>query len=63
MNKTICDLCKTKEANKNFKVKENKEFASYDCRYVYQFRDWVRIDICNDCYKKLWEIKNKHDGE
>ena len=53
MLKTICDICKTNEAHKKFKVKH----------YIRPWRRangrWERIDICTECYNKLMSIKEE----
>lgn len=49
MNKTVCDICFTNEANKFFKVKRLKTMF-----------DWERIDICVNCYNQL--INNSRKG-
>lgn len=50
MNKTVCDICKTNEAVRNFKVKRLKSMF-----------DWQRIDICANCYNQL--IQNSKKGD
>ena len=45
MNKKICDLCKTNEADNNFKVKKDGRLG------------WERTDICDVCYRKLINSK------
>lgn len=49
MKRIVCDICKTRDANKNFKVKQNKEVR----RGGFIVYDWVEIDICPVCYGKL----------
>lgn len=54
----ICDICKKETAKLAFKVKRN--YWSY-CPYT-----WHRIDICMDCYEKLFHLafenENLHEG-
>lgn len=49
MKRIICDICKERSADKNFKVKQNKEIR----RGEFIVYDWVEIDICPVCYKSL----------
>lgn len=46
MKKMICDCCEMKEANVTFKVQK------MDTR----FKKWQEIDICDDCYQKLFNM-------
>lgn len=47
MLKVICDFCEIRPADNHFKVKTEIETA-------YIFNKWVNVDICKDCYQKLF---------
>ena len=47
--KTVCDLCKRNEADKNFKIMEK-----YQIWGPFYGDDWRHIDVCTECYKKLF---------
>lgn len=49
MKRIVCDICKERNADRNFKVKQNKEVR----RGGFIVYDWVEIDICPVCYRKL----------
>lgn len=53
MVKTICDICERKAASERFKVKKEMITTKIDMGSVFQKREWVPIDICEDCYQKL----------
>ena len=57
MNKCICDICKRNTADKHFKVKEKREFPTYEYGLVLMNSHWINIDICEGCYAKLMNIK------
>lgn len=48
----ICDICKKRPADKHFKVKKKVR------TFPYAKREWVQIDVCEDCYQKLLASKN-----
>ena len=50
MKKVICDVCKEREADHNFKVK-------------YNIRGWHHIDICRACLDMLMEIRREAQNE
>lgn len=52
MVNVICDICKKRPADKNFKVKKKIR------NFPYSKREWVQIDVCEDCYQKLLASKN-----
>ena len=33
--------------------------TSFDGRFVFPTKEWVNIDICKDCYQKLFAIVSK----
>lgn len=49
MKRIVCDICKERNANRNFKVKQNKEVR----RGGFIVYDRVEIDICPVWYEKL----------
>ena len=49
MNKTICDICKENEADKNYKFKEFDNALDIFGRKT----GWKYIDICPTCYENL----------
>ncbi len=54
MKINICDICKKAPADNRFKVKKEMEMASFDGGFVFPTKEWVNIDICKDCYQKLF---------
>lgn len=50
MKTVICDICKEREADHNFKVK-------------YKIRGWHHIDICRACLDMLMEIRREAQNE
>jgi hypothetical protein len=50
MTKTICDFCKKNPGSKNFKVKRR----TYKQGFFHLKRTWVYVDICSQCYEKLF---------
>lgn len=54
MNKCICDFCEKKEALKRYKVYEDNLLSSL-------FDHYHSVDICKDCYEKLFKQKGKSD--
>ena len=63
MQKVICDICEKKYADKRFKVKKEIETANFDMGFVFPKREWVHIDICEDCYEKLFNINKEVENE
>lgn len=59
MNKTICDICGTREADEHFKVKRWTAYDDFSLGYSVPFYRWTRIDICQSCYKKLINAKGE----
>lgn len=59
MNKIICDMCKSKEADNHFKVKKYKCFAKFEDKIVMPDWRWERIDVCTECYNKLISVKKE----
>ena len=47
MYKCLCDICKVKEADKRYSAT-----VTYFLGFMKSTR---KTDICNDCYKKLFE--------
>lgn len=57
MKKITCDICNNNPADNRFKVKMEKLVNSGFSRYEY-----VPIDICKECYDKLFTIaKDKNN--
>ena len=63
MQKVICDICEKKAADKHFKVKKEIEAANFDMGFVFPKREWVHIDICEDCYEKLFNINKEVEDD
>ena len=63
MQKVICDICEKKAADKHFKVKKEIETANFDMGFVFPKREWVRIDICEYCYEKLFNINKEVEND
>lgn len=59
MNTCFCDICKTREAVKKFKVKELKSMFNVNMR-EYKF-PWAHIYICGTCYNQM--INNSRHGK
>ena len=58
MKRIVCDICKERNADIHFKVKQLKAVYSGDVSN----RRWVRIDVCPVCYDKLFRItKDKNN--
>lgn len=56
MKTVICDICKKREADRNFKVKEQKAYASMDeYGFIHRTLCWTRIDVCEKCYRAFIE--------
>lgn len=54
MKTVICDICRKREADRHFKVKEQKAYASMDeYGFVHRTLFWTRIDICKTCMRRL----------
>lgn len=58
MKKIVCDICRKNEASEKFKVKKEKI-----TNYELFTRDYVRIDICESCYRKLLNASNENSGQ
>jgi hypothetical protein len=58
MNKRICDICDKKEANNSFRIQQEKEVASYSLGFLIPKKEWVEIDICDECFEKMKTIKD-----
>lgn len=68
MQKIICDICEKRAADEHFKVqKQIKTVEFFDYGLVFPKNEWVRIDICKECYQNLFfkssveEENNKND--
>lgn len=53
MNKRICDICDKREANNNYKIKQEKCFGHSDMGHIFPRYEWVEIDICDECFEKM----------
>ena len=53
MNIEICDLCKSKESNKRFKVKMSRkgyyQRTDYGISWVNLWQPYQKIAVCEDC--------------
>lgn len=62
MNVEICDLCKSKEPNKRFKVKMSRkgyyQRTGYGMGWVNLWQPYQQIAVCEDCAEKLFGIKS-----
>lgn len=62
MNIEVCDLCKSKESNKRFKVKMSRKgyYQRTGCgmRWTDLWQPYQKIAICEDCAEKLFGIKS-----
>ena len=58
MNKKICDICDKKEANNTFRIQQEKEVASYSLGFIIPKKEWVEIDICDECFEKMKTVKD-----
>ena len=61
MNINICDICKKAPADNRFKVKKEMETTSFDGIFVFPTKEWVNIDICKNCYRKLFTSVSKEE--
>lgn len=63
MHKEVCDLCKEKEPNHQFKIKMSKkgfhEKTCYGWNWIDSWKPYKRIVICEDCAEKLFFIKSQ----
>lgn len=50
----VCDLCKTREPNRKFKVKMSKQIDRI--KDIWSF--YKRVSICEDCAENLLGIKS-----
>lgn len=62
MNIEVCDLCKSKEPNKKFKIKMSRkgcyQRTPHGIRWVDIWKHYKKISICEDCAEKLFGIKS-----
>ena len=63
MTKKICDICKTNEATRNFRVKELTEVYEITKYGVFPEKAWLDIDICESCIKQIAEGVKKEKKE
>nr|WP_295681204.1 hypothetical protein [uncultured Lachnoclostridium sp.] len=62
MQQTMCDICKKNEADVKIRAKINVKKVRYTqgngarSRYI-GFGIWDRVDICQTCYKKMFEVE------
>lgn len=58
----ICDLCKEKEPNHQFKIKMSKkgcyQRTGYGIRRSNLWQPYKRVFICENCIEKLFNIKS-----
>lgn len=60
MNKSICDVCRVREADEHFKVKQFTAYDDFSLGFSVPFYRWTRIDICRSCYEKLISSKGEN---
>ena len=59
MNKRICDICDKNEANNSFRIQQEKEVASFSTfGFAIPKKEWVEIDICDECFEKMMTVKH-----
>lgn len=62
MNVEVCDLCKSKEPNKRFKVKMSRkgcyQRTSCGIKWTDLWQPFQKIAVCEDCAEKLFGIKS-----
>lgn len=62
MKTTICDVCGKREADRNFKIKEQKAYAKMDEHgFIHRVLYWERLDICKSCYEAFIDLWNGGD--
>lgn len=62
MKETICDICKKNKANESYKIKRstNPYFVKHGNGprgWLNGFGPYEKIDICDECMEKLFEVK------
>ena len=58
MKTVICDICGKRKADRHFKVKEQKAYASVDeFGFIHRMLCWTRIDICKACYEAFIDLR------
>ena len=61
MNIKVCDLCKSKEPNKRFKVKMSRkgcyQSTGHGFRWVDIWQPYEKIDICGECGERLLNLE------
>lgn len=58
MKTVICDICRKREAERCFKIKEQKAYTSIDeYGFLHRTLRWTRIDICKTCYEVFVELR------
>ena len=55
MDKCICDICDKNVASRQFKAKEKVKIPILKHGMVIPKNTWVKIDICEECYDKLFK--------
>ena len=55
MDRRMCDICKTNDATKSFKVKESNKLNGL---YEIKWSPYKKIDICDKCAEKLLNIES-----
>jgi len=58
MQKIICDLCKKNEATLRYRLQELKTVGLWEFGSVLPKSVWVRRDICEECFNKLFKGGN-----
>ena len=58
MLKRVCDFCGSSNVTDRFKIKQLRDFISWNDDHV---RSWVKLDMCEKCYYRLIDIL-KHGG-
>lgn len=55
MKKIICDFCKINEAVEHYRIEKFVEVTKFDFGTVFTDTQWVRKDICEECFNKLFK--------
>lgn len=50
MEKIICDFCEKNEAERHYRIEKLVDFGT-----VFKDTQWIRKDICEECYDKLFK--------
>jgi predicted ATP-binding protein involved in virulence len=56
MNKCVCDICGLDSPQRAYKIKERKLMHSCTSDMI-PIIAWERVDICDDCFKNLVNLR------